>query len=363
MWSAIKFDSIKTRLLIIISVCLTGMLVLVMNQIVNTSSLVSLHNQNKQLLQLSNALLQLRRHEKDFLLRHDPEYVSRFEQRAASFNDTILRIKPHYTDMQDARILFEQLEESLRHYQQGFSQLVTLQTELGLDENSGYQGAFREATHRLEEVFTRHNQTELQVLLLQMRRSEKDFLLRKRLTYVEREAQLYQQLFQAIRQSSELNQTELLTLLKQYQQGFLQLVAGHQQIGLEPTLGLRGQFRQQAHGLESQLESLNSKLGVMIDDAEQRVERNSLVIMLVTAGALIILLVKSYITFQRAFLNFVMFFYRCKREYQHMDGKKLGFSEFKYLATIANEMIDARRDIERQLQAANKQIAKLEQQG
>ena len=43
-----------------------------------------------------------------------------------------------------------------------------------------------------------------------------------------------------------------------------------------------------------------------------------------------------------------------------MDSKKLGFSEFKYLATIANEMIDARCDIERQLQAANKHIAELE---
>ena len=44
-----------------------------------------------------------------------------------------------------------------------------------------------------------------------------------------------------------------------------------------------------------------------------------------------------------------------------MDGKKLGFAEFKYLATIANEMIDARRDMEKQLQAANNHIAELKQ--
>ena len=363
MLSSIKFDSIKTRLLIIITVCLTGMLVLVINQIFNTNSLVSLHNQSKQLLQLSNELLQLRRHEKDFLLRHDPEYVIHFEKRAASFSDTILGLKPRYADVPDTQTLFDQLEASLSHYQQGFSQLVALQTELGLDENSGYQGAFRSATHRLEAMLERHNQSELQVLLLQMRRNEKDFLLRKNLRYVEREAALYAQLSQAISQSRGLNQAALLDLLEQYQQGFLQLVAGHQQIGLEPNQGLKGQFREQAHALENQLELVNSKLVGMIADAEQRVERNSLVIMLVTAGALIILLIKSYITFQRAFLNFVMFFYRCKREYQHMDGKKLGFSEFKYLASIANEMIDARRDIERQLQAANKQIAEHQKQG
>ncbi|GAC32224.1 hypothetical protein GPLA_1310 [Paraglaciecola polaris LMG 21857] len=31
------------------------------------------------------------------------------------------------------------------------------------------------------------------------------------------------------------------------------------------------------------------------------------------------LLVRSFLTLQCAFSDFVMFFYRCKREYQHMD--------------------------------------------
>ncbi|WP_340680639.1 hypothetical protein [Paraglaciecola sp.] len=356
-----KFDSIKTRLVMIIGVCLLGMLVLVVNQIYNTNRLISLNNQSKQLLQLGSELLQLRRHEKDFLLRLDLDYVARFEIRTASFSDTLEQIKPFFVELAATDFLFDELESSFANYHTKFLELVDLQTELGLDENSGYQGDFRQATHLLEEQFRRQNQVGLQLLLLQMRRSEKDFLLRKRMEYVERETKLYQQLLLAMRQSSNLNAHASQTLLDEYQQGFLQLVAGHQRMGLEHTLGLQGQFRDQAHILENQLESVNNKLGILITNAEQRVERNSFVIMAVTSLALIILLIKSYITFQRAFLNFVMFFYRCKREYQHMDGKKLGFSEFKYLATIANEMIDARRDIERQLLAANKHIAELKQ--
>jgi hypothetical protein len=360
MLATIEFDSIKTRLIIIIAVCLLGMLVLVANQIYNTDRLINLNSQSKQLLNLSHELLQLRRHEKDFLLRLDPHYVNQFKVRSEGFYQQITQLNPIFAKLGDTDTLFDELSLSFTQYRSQFFALVSLQTQIGLDENSGYQGRFRQATHSLEEQLQRFNQTDLQVLMLQMRRSEKDFLLRKHLDYVERETLFYQQLSLAITQSNQLNVQQQQALLDIYQQSFLQLVTAYQTIGLDHTLGLQGQFRKQAHALESQLTRVNNKLTVLISVAEERVEHSSLLIMTITTLVLMTLLIKSYITFQRAFLNFVMFFYRCKREYQHMDGKKLGFSEFKYLATIANEMIDARCDIERQLQAANQHIAELE---
>lgn len=360
MFAAIEFDSIKTRLIVIISVCLLGMLVLVANQVYNTKRIISLNNQSKQLLGLSNELLQLRRHEKDFLLRLDLQYVDRFKVRAEGFSRQITQMKPVFSSLGDTDTLFEELSSSFAQYRSQFFSLVNFQTQIGLDENSGFHGDFRRATHRLEEQFQRLNQTDLQVLLLQMRRSEKDFLQRRHLDYVARETLLYQQLSLAISQSNQLNVQHQQALLDTYQHSFLQLVSAYQTIGLDHTLGLQGQFREQAHALENQLTRVNNKLTDLITLSEVRAQRLSLVIMMFTSLALIFLLIKSYITFQQAFLNFVMFFYRCKREYQHMDGKKLGFSEFKYLATIANEMIDARCEIERQLQAANRYIDKLE---
>jgi hypothetical protein len=333
--------------------------VLVGNQIYNTDRLINLNSQSKQLLNLSHELLQLRRHEKDFLLRLDPQYVDKFRIRADGFSQQITQLNPIFAKLGDTDTLFDELSLSFNQYRSQFFSLVSLQTQIGLDENSGFQGRFRQATHSLEEQLQRLNQTDLQVLMLQMRRSEKDFLLRKNLDYVERETLFYQQLSLAITQSNQLN-VQQQPLLDIYQHSFLQLVSAYQTIGLDHTLGLQGQFREQAHVLEEQLTRVNNKLAVLINVAEVRVERISLLIMTITTLVLVTLLIKSYITFQRAFLNFVMFFYRCKREYQHMDGKKLGFSEFKYLATIANEMIDARCDIERQLQAANKHIAELE---
>src|SRR5690606_8909758 len=95
---------------------------------------------------------------------------------------------------------------------------------------------------------------------------------------------------------------------------------------------------------------------------EQQVKRNGLLIAGLTSLALIILLIRRFITFQRAFSDFVLFFYRCKREYQRMDEKKLGFAEFKARAAVANEMVEARRNMEVRLQHANEQLQKLSQE-
>jgi methyl-accepting chemotaxis protein len=114
------------------------------------------------------------------------------------------------------------------------------------------------------------------------------------LVYVERETLFYQQLSLAITQSNQLNVQQQQALLDIYQQSFLQLVTAYQTIGLDHTLGLQGQFREQAHALESQLTRVSNKLAVLISFAEKRVERISLLIMTITTLVLIIILIKNF---------------------------------------------------------------------
>jgi methyl-accepting chemotaxis protein len=60
----------------------------------------------------------------------------------------------------------------------------------GLDEDSGLQGAFRQAVHELEERAGHYNVDRLYLLLLQVRRGEKDLGLRREEQYRERVHQL-----------------------------------------------------------------------------------------------------------------------------------------------------------------------------
>ncbi|GAB3021123.1 hypothetical protein GCM10027098_15690 [Bowmanella dokdonensis] len=55
-----------------------------------------------------------------------------------------------------------------------------------------------------------------------------------------------------------------------------------------------------------------------------------------------------------------MFFYRCKRDYcQRLDERKLGFAEFRSMACVANEMVEAHRQVEQQLKEANRELERL----
>ncbi len=355
----IHLDSIKTRLLLIITVCVLGMLLLVGSQIYYTQKWVDLNEKNKSLLRLGQDFLQLRRHEKDFLLRLDLKYTDKFTHQAKRFLTQLTAVQALDKQSPQNQQVFDELFNSFHLYQQQFVSLVETRIAMGLDENSGHQGGFRQAAHALEAKLAEAEFLHMYQLLLQMRRAEKDFLLRKNLKYVNKERALYSTLTQRIEAQSPFQYSQLMPLLIKYQHEFMQLVDAYRYVGLNHNTGLQGHFRDQAHLVEQNFVNLDHHLQQQVTAAQRRVEITSVMIMLSTTATLIILLIRSFLTLQRAFNNFGMFFYRCKREYQHMDEKSVGFSEFKYLAAIANEMIDSRRKIEQELRAAQDEITRL----
>jgi methyl-accepting chemotaxis protein len=75
------------------------------------------------------------------------------------------------TELDGEQTLLAELQNSVNLYQVQFARLVSIQDDIGLDKNSGYQGYFRSDTHALEDEFRCRNQTALQLQPLQMRRS------------------------------------------------------------------------------------------------------------------------------------------------------------------------------------------------
>ncbi|MGJ8681993.1 hypothetical protein [Paraglaciecola sp.] len=351
--------SIKSRLIVIMLVCVVGMSILAINQIYNTHRLIELNNQGRLLLKLNNDLLQLRRHEKDFLLRLDSQYAAQFNIRANKFNQELSQL--HDLSMQSSISTdwFDNVQQGLTIYQELFNQLVQLHTDMGLDAEAGYQGEFRQANHQLENQLQAGGKTYSHLILLQLRRAEKDFLLRLDMQYIEKQNQLYQSLREELITSTDAQSNAQISLLDNYQAKFMQLVNTQKTLGLDHESGLQGEFRRQAHLVEAELSMLDTKVKNILLQEESKIERISIVIMFATLLALVILLVKSFTTLQKAFATFVMFFYRCKREYQHIDERKQGFAEFKYLAMIANEMIDARQEIEQELKKSQQEVERL----
>jgi methyl-accepting chemotaxis protein len=74
---------------------------------------------------------------------------------------------------------------------------------MGLDEDSGLQGTFREKVHRLQELAANYNVDRLYTLLLQIRRSEKDLALRQDPAYREQVRRLIAE-FRQLLETAEL---------------------------------------------------------------------------------------------------------------------------------------------------------------
>ncbi|MDZ7904174.1 MAG: hypothetical protein U5L01_17320 [Rheinheimera sp.] len=118
-------------------------------------------------------------------------------------------------------------------YQQRFEELVAKANAVGLDHQSGYYGALRKAAHELENQFKQVQNDKAMVSLLQLRRAEKDFMLRSDLKYVatfEQEMLTFKSLLSA-------DGHDLAQAADSYAQAFLALVAGKKEIGLQQDQG------------------------------------------------------------------------------------------------------------------------------
>lgn len=350
-----KFDSIKSRLLLMTLVCVIGMTMLVGSQHLFTQRLVVVHQQRDLLLRLGQDLLQLRRHEKDFLLRHQMDYYHRFNQRAGQFQLRLSQLKPLFESYNLSAEYSANLAQSMQNYQSLFNQLVKQQTKLGLTPNQGLLGSLAGIEQQLVEQVNATNQIAPLHSLTQARLATRDFLLTRKPFF---ENQFTESLNALKQQSGYIQSTALQTRVAAYEHTFAQLSRAVSKMGETHNQGLRGQFRAQAHQMEANLKSIDDALQPLIQQQERQVRIYSISIALLTSIVLILLLIKSFATFHKAFSNFVMFFYRCKRQYQRIDTRQLGFAEFKSLAELANEMVESRRDMEQRLACANARLAR-----
>ncbi len=333
-------------------ICVLGMSLLVASQHFFTQRLVSLHEQRDLLLRLGQDLLQMRRHEKDFLLRHQIDYFNRFNERADIFNNHLKALVPLFKEFSLPDKRAGELAQGVHDYQKLFQKVVHLQLQIGLNTAHGLQGelASVEAMLSRESAFAYGTQLYQQFVIAQL--SIRNFLLTK-------DAYYQQQFDDAVNQAKmPLSDTSssAAKALENYRQTFAKLADATTAMGITHQQGLTGDFRRQAHLVEAQLNQLDQDLQPMIELQENQVRTYSISIAGLTSVTLILLLIKSFATFHRAFANFVMFFYRCKRQYQKIDPRQLGFAEFKSLAELANDMVESRRDIERKLATAEARL-------
>ncbi|MBI4968350.1 MAG: HAMP domain-containing protein [Rhodospirillales bacterium] len=135
--------------------------------------------------QLSIAALELRRHEKDFLLRRAVQYAERNAKTLEAMTGQLAKLAG-LEAAAPIRPRIDDITAGLGRYKSQFGLVVSGSVAMGLTDELGKRGELRKAVHQVEEIVKAAQQEAFLIPMLTMRRYEKDFLLRGDPAYVER---------------------------------------------------------------------------------------------------------------------------------------------------------------------------------
>ncbi|RNF52818.1 methyl-accepting chemotaxis protein [Marinomonas hwangdonensis] len=232
-------------------------------------------------------MLTLRRHEKDFLARLDLSYEEKFNDTVASLLEDQVLLKDIMDEFSiDHRTLLA-LAADFKEYQSDFTSVVAASEALGLTPETGLQGQLRRAVHNIESELSALNQDALLVTMLQLRRHEKDFMLRQDPKYITSFNQTLDRLKSNVQTAAlpEDKVSLLVSLAEQYRQGFNQYADGKKALGLSSQEGKLLSMRESIHKTETALESLESQISVVI----QSKASFAMMMTVIFCGAIIVL--------------------------------------------------------------------------
>lgn len=218
-------------------------------------------------------MLALRKNEKDFLSRKSLTYVDKFNDNFSSLNQNLDLLNSSLLQADIHFPTLPQLTGAFDKYQKGFIKLVDIQKKIGLDKDSGSYGSLRTAAHGIQTITQDINHSELEILLLTMRKHEKDFMLRYDTKYELAFAETLSN-FQDVLNSSENStlHSNVLPILKKYQISFEQFVSLSKQKGLNDNQGVIGELRNAVKQTETLLtdesEKLQNEINVVRDETK-----------------------------------------------------------------------------------------------
>jgi len=184
-------------------------------------------------------MLQARRAEKDFQLRHDQTYSKLHAEISANVTRELDQIR-NLALSAGAAVIADKVETVARGfgtYRQEFAALEQAEVRLGLNENLGLSGSLRGAVHDIETKLQEADEPRLTSGMLMMRRHEKDFMLRRDPKYIgalKETAAAFSKVVAAADLAAAAK-SDISLKLQKYQADFLAWTEGAQEIARRGT--------------------------------------------------------------------------------------------------------------------------------
>jgi methyl-accepting chemotaxis protein len=243
------------------------------------SSLFYYYNQTKSRLSEAQrmvlmqevSLLSMRSNEKNFLMRKDVTQIDRMTQELGHFHqlNRQLQQEEQLAALQQDLI---KLDELVTEYGQRFATLTTQMKKIGLTPQDGLYGALRAAVHNMESILTSQDPA-LLVPLLQLRRHEKDFMLRLDAQYVTKFEQTFSKFNASIKALPADQQATLSPLADQYHSNFMMLVDEMTRLGLNENAGMQNEMRSTVHQTDELFARTHQLIDSQLSERSAALER------------------------------------------------------------------------------------------
>jgi len=333
-----KSLSIKTKLFIIFLVVGLGFVVLTM-LIYQSKHLAEEYGKiETKIEELNSDILLLRKNEKDFLLSKKLKHRDAFIKNYKNLMHNITTLQE---ELEEAGFLVDKVvgyRGIVEKYKRSFLALVDKQIVIGLNEKSGLYGALRDSVHQVQDYAKSLHRWELLARVYELRKNEKDFMLRRDLKYIDKHKKNFNRLLPIVKDQ------KMMTYLKEYQNDLLSLVKEEVAIGLNENLGLKGEMRKVVHNAKVLLKDFTKTIVKLNQERLNSILVNSFGIALFFIVLVMIFIwlisrdfLRSIEKFERGLLGFFNFVDRKKESVSPiaLDQK----DEFGEMAKVINSQI------------------------
>ncbi|UCX03742.1 methyl-accepting chemotaxis protein [Shewanella glacialimarina] len=262
---------IRSKLLLSAAISISALVAMFALQQYSTNVQQQLALATTSVIEIEKEIYQLRKEEKDFLNRLDVIYLENHQQNFADLNILFERVGEVLNDRNIPLTALNGLKDSVQTYKLTFNDVVVLQKEIGLTPKTGLYGRLREAVHNVESILSSNNENGLLVIMLQLRRNEKDFMLRRDPKYIDSFKSYISEFKQSVNNSFLASgvKDELQASIDQYQADFQALVSKEQEFGLTEVDGKMKALRDAIYKTDDDSKALKEQTLAEINQAEE----------------------------------------------------------------------------------------------
>jgi len=289
---------------------------------------------------MKSDMLMLRRNEKDFILRKDMKYKTKYEK---NYNKLIEDSHKLASLLKDNGINNSGVKDFISisaDYKKYMFEYMALQEKIGLNEKTGLYGSLRASVLNVQDTAKKLKNYELLAKVYDLRKQEKDFMLRRDLKYVDK----YKSKIDKLINNSNLVHDDIKKHLQTYKKDFLALIEAEIKIGLTHKEGLQGTLRKTIQKTESLLKTLAEHTEVIVEEKIDNLINTTLIlalIMIILSSIFILFINKtianSISTFQIGLSNFFKYLNKEDSSVELLDTNSK--DELGQMAVVVNENI------------------------